>query len=555
MGVEHRCGGRNPRRDNGMIRINQLKLPVNHKKQDLQKKAAKLLRQPETRIRSLHIRRQSIDARKKGELLYIYAVDVEFEGDEESAVRRAKNVNITISKEKRYQFPEAGREAPRLKERPVIIGCGPAGLFCGLMLARAGYRPVILERGADVDTRTAQVKRFWEEGILDPESNVQFGEGGAGTFSDGKLNTLVKDVSGRNGEVLRILTEAGADPSILYSSKPHVGTDVLARVVKHIRTEIASLGGEVRFQTKAADIGIRGGKAAFVETEHPVRGREVIPAEAVVLAVGHSARDTFEVLYKKGIEMEAKAFAVGLRIQHPQKQINLAQYGMEEPGELGAAPYKVTRQTSNGRGVYSFCMCPGGYVVNASSEPGRLAVNGMSYHSREGVNANSALIVTVTADDFPEATAMGGIAFQRQLEEAAFRAGGGNIPVQLYGDFRDGRVSRSFGDVEPAFMGVTAFADLNQVLPAALCASFREGMEAFGKMIRGFDRPDAILAGVESRTSSPLRIGRGETLEGSIGGLYPCGEGAGYAGGITSAAMDGIKVAEAIVRRFQRPEN
>ncbi|WP_373131238.1 NAD(P)/FAD-dependent oxidoreductase [Clostridium sp. M62/1] len=538
-----------------MIRINQLKLPVNHKKQDLQKKAAKLLRQPETRIRSLHIRRQSIDARKKGELLYIYAVDVEFEGDEESAVRRAKNVNITISKEKRYQFPEAGREAPRLKERPVIIGCGPAGLFCGLMLARAGYRPVILERGADVDTRTAQVKRFWEEGILDPESNVQFGEGGAGTFSDGKLNTLVKDVSGRNGEVLRILTEAGADPSILYSSKPHVGTDVLARVVKHIRTEITSLGGEVRFQTKAADLGIRGGKAAFVETEHPVRGREVIPAEAVVLAVGHSARDTFEVLYKKGIEMEAKAFAVGLRIQHPQKQINLAQYGMEEPGELGAAPYKVTRQTSNGRGVYSFCMCPGGYVVNASSEPGRLAVNGMSYHSREGVNANSALIVTVTADDFPEATAMGGIAFQRQLEEAAFRAGGGNIPVQLYGDFRDGRVSRSFGDVEPAFMGGTAFADLNQVLPAALCASFREGMEAFGKMIRGFDRPDAILAGVESRTSSPLRIGRGETLEGSIGGLYPCGEGAGYAGGITSAAMDGIKVAEAIVRRFQRPEN
>ncbi len=253
--------------------------------------------------------------------------------------------------------------------------------------------------------------------------------------------------------------------------------------------------------------------------------------------------------------MEAKDFAVGLSIQHPQKQINLAQYGMEEPGELGAAPYKVTRQTSNGRGVYSFCMCPGGYVVNASSEPGRLAVNGMSYHSREGVNANSALIVTVTADDFPEATAMGGIAFQRQLEEAAFRAGGGNIPVQLYGDFRDGRVSRSFGDVEPAFMGGTAFADLNQVLPAALCASFREGMEAFGKMIRGFDRPDAILAGVESRTSSPLRIGRGETLEGSIGGLYPCGEGAGYAGGITSAAMDGIKVAEAIVRRFQRPEN
>lgn len=534
-----------------MIRINQLKLPVDHGKQDLLKKAAKLLKIPQERIRKLTIRRQSIDARKKGELLYIYAVDVQIDGSEASVAKRAKSPNILIVQEKKYRFPGPEAGAERLSDRPVIIGFGPAGLFCGLMLARAGFQPVILERGADVDTRTKEVKRFWEEGTLNPESNVQFGEGGAGTFSDGKLNTLVKDVSGRNTEVLRILTEAGADESILYSSKPHVGTDVLSRVVKRLREEIISLGGEVRFLTRAADLIVQDGAVTAVKTEHPERGEEMIPAMAVVLAVGHSARDTFQILFEKGISMEAKAFAVGLRIQHPQKQINLSQYGMEDPGTLGAAPYKVTRQTSNGRGVYSFCMCPGGYVVNASSEPGRLAVNGMSNHAREGINANSALIVTVAPEDFPEMTAMGGIAFQRRLEEAAYRAGAGRIPVQLYGDFKAGEISRQFGDVEPAFCGKTAFADLNQVLPEALCLSLKEGIEAFGGMIRGFDRRDAILAGVESRTSSPLRIGRGETMESSVKGLYPCGEGAGYAGGITSAAMDGIKIAEAIAKRFQ----
>lgn len=534
-----------------MIRINQLKLPVNHGKQDLEKKAAKLLKIPREKIKRLIVRRQSIDARKKGELLYIYAVDIQIEGNEASVVKKAKSPNILAVQEKIYHFPGPEAGAERLPERPVIIGFGPAGLFCGLMLARAGFQPVILERGADADTRTEEVRRFWEGGALNPESNVQFGEGGAGTFSDGKLNTLVKDVSGRNTEVLRILTEAGADASILYSSKPHVGTDVLSRVVKRLREEIISLGGEVRFLTKAVDLVIQNGQVEAVKTEHGERGEEIIPARAVVLAVGHSARDTFETLFHKGISMEAKAFAVGLRIQHPQKQINLSQYGMEDPGALGAAPYKVTRQTSNGRGVYSFCMCPGGYVVNASSEPGRLAVNGMSNHAREGVNANSALIVTVTPEDFPDMTAMGGIAFQRQLEELAYRAGGGRIPVQLYGDFRERQVSRQFGDVEPAFCGKTAFADLNQVLPEALCCSMKEGIEAFGGMIRGFNRYDAVLAGVESRTSSPLRIGRGETMESSVRGLYPCGEGAGYAGGITSAAMDGIKTAEAIARRFK----
>lgn len=508
---------------------------------------------PEGKIRSIQIRRQSIDARKKGELLYIYAVDVKTEGNEAAVVKRAKSVNISLSAEKSYCFPSTEKGASRLENRPVIIGFGPAGIFCGLMLARAGYKPLILERGADVDARTEAVKAFWNEGVLNPESNVQFGEGGAGTFSDGKLNTLVKDVSGRNGEVLKILVEAGADPSILYSSKPHVGTDVLGRVVKNLRKEIESYGGEVRFHTRAVDLKLEEEVVTAVETEHPERGRETIPAQTVVLAVGHSARDTFEMLYKKGIEMEAKSFAVGLRIQHPQEQINRSQYGLSNPGKLGAAPYKLTRQTSNGRGVYSFCMCPGGYVVDASSEPGRLTVNGMSNHAREGINANSALIVTVTPEDFPEPSAMGGIAFQRRIEEAAFRAGGGKIPVQLYGDFKEQRVSQNFGSVEPAFMGRTAFADLNQVLPKPLCVSLKEGVEAFGRQIQGFDRFDAILAGVESRTSSPLRIGRGSDMEGSVKGLYPCGEGAGYAGGITSAAMDGIKTAEAIVRQFERP--
>lgn len=533
-----------------MIRINQLKLPVDHGKQDLLKKAAKLLKIPQERIRKLTIRRQSIDARKKGELLYIYAVDVQIDGSEASVAKRAKSPNILTVQEKKYQFPGPEAGAERLSDRPVIIGFGPAGLFCGLMLARAGFRPVILERGADVDTRTKEVKRFWEEGTLNPESNVQFGEGGAGTFSDGKLNTLVKDVSGRNTEVLRILTEAGADESILYSSKPHVGTDVLSRVVKRLREEIISLGGEVRFLTRAADLIVQDGAVTAVKTGHPERGEEMIPARAVVLAVGHSARDTFQTLFEKGISMEAKAFAVGLRIQHPQKQINLSQYGMEDPGTLGAAPYKVTRQTSNGRGVYSFCMCPGGYVVNASSEKGRLAVNGMSNFRRDGENANSAIIVSVTPGDFPVPGALGGVEFQRRLEEKAFLLGNGRIPVQLYGDFKEDRRSEALGDVAPQFCGGYALSNLRELMPEALNTAFIEGMEQFGKKIRGFDRSDALLAGIESRTSSPLKIIRDENLESSVKGLYPCGEGAGYAGGITSAAMDGLKVAEEIIRRY-----
>ena len=535
-----------------MIRINQLKLSVGHTKADMKKKAAKMMRIPEDKILSLVPVRQSLDARKKNELLYIYSLNATVSGKEGAVIKNAKNVNVVLNTEKPYRFPEHGQEP--LCHRPVIVGFGPAGMFCGLMLARAGFSPLILERGEDVDSRTQKVEAFWRGGELNPESNVQFGEGGAGTFSDGKLNTLVKDPSGRNKKVLEILAEAGADPSITYINKPHVGTDVLSRVVKNIRQEIIRLGGEIRFGCKLTDFSEAGGRLISVTVSQREEGgfyrEETIPAQAVVLAIGHSARDTFRMLSEKSLDLQAKAFAVGLRIQHPQKQINFSQYGVEEPGSLGAASYKLTKQTSSGRGIYSFCMCPGGFVVNASSETGRLAVNGMSNHDRAGTNANSALIVTVTPEDFPNPGPLGGVEFQRRLEEAAFNCGKGKIPVQLYGDFKAGTLSRAFVDVEPAFKGGYSFGNLREVLNPSLTDAMTEGIDSFGRIIDGFDRPDAILAGIESRTSSPVRIPRTPELESAVRGLYPCGEGAGYAGGITSAAMDGIRTAEMIVTRF-----
>ena len=535
-----------------MKRINQLKLSVGHTKADMKKKAAKMMRIPEDKILSLVPVRQSLDARKKNELLYIYSLNATVSGKEGAVIKNAKNVNVMLNTEKPYRFPEHGQEP--LCHRPVIVGFGPAGMFCGLMLARAGFSPLILERGEDVDSRTQKVEAFWRGGELNPESNVQFGEGGAGTFSDGKLNTLVKDPSGRNKKVLEILAEAGADPSITYVNKPHVGTDILSRVVKNIRQEIIRLGGEIRFGCKLTDFSEAGGRLISVTVSQREEGgfyrEETIPAQAVVLAIGHSARDTFRMLSEKSLDLQAKAFAVGLRIQHPQKQINFSQYGMEEPGSLGAASYKLTKQTSSGRGIYSFCMCPGGFVVNASSETGRLAVNGMSNHDRAGTNANSALIVTVTPEDFPNPGPLGGVEFQRRLEEAAFNCGKGKIPVQLYGDFKAGTLSRAFGDVEPAFKGGYSFGNLREVLNPSLTDAMTEGIDSFGRIIDGFDRPDAILAGIESRTSSPVRIPRTPELESAVSGLYPCGEGAGYAGGITSAAMDGIRTAEMIVTRF-----
>lgn len=525
-----------------MIRISQLKLPVTHTRDDLERKLARTIRVSPEQIHSYKIVKQSIDARKKEELLYIYTIDVQV--SKEETVLRKNYKNVAAVRETTYVFPESGEKD--LRHPPVVIGSGPAGLFCGLMLARAGYCPILLERGEDVDARTKRVREFWLTGVLDEGSNVQFGEGGAGTFSDGKLNTLVKDPSGRNKKVLEILTEFGADPAILYQNKPHIGTDVLSGIVKAIRQEILRLGGTVKFCSAVTGVTIRDGRITQVKTKE-----QTFETDAVILAIGHSARDTFSMLYEAGVPMESKAFAVGLRIQHPQRMINHSQYGLEDPGTLGAANYKLTHQCKNGRGVYSFCMCPGGYVVDASSEKGRLAVNGMSDHARDGVNANSALIVTVTPADFQGSGPLAGIQYQRRLEELAYQAGNGRVPIQLYGDFKEGKPSSALGEIEPQMRGRYQLSNLRDILPEYISQSLVEGVERFGQVIRGFDRYDSIFAGVESRTSSPIRIPRDETFESEIRGLFPCGEGAGYAGGITSAAMDGLRVAEEIAKRYR----
>ena len=563
-----------------MIQIRQLKLPPGHSGRELAQKAAGVLHIRPEEIASLRVVRQSIDARKKPEIRLIYTVEVQVKGKREEKLLAAcrRNPDVGAAPEVRYHFPEPGEE--RLNRRPLIIGTGPAGLFCGYMLAKAGYRPLLLERGEDVESRTSRVEDFWRRGSLSADSNVQFGEGGAGTFSDGKLNTLVKDRDGRNGEVLRIFVENGAPEQILYESRPHLGTDVLSRVVKRMREQILSWGGEVRFCTRVTELVTENGRVRGVVCENGER----LESDSVVLAIGHSARDTFEMMQEKGIPMEAKAFAVGLRVEHPQELINLSQYGQKNPEHLPPASYKLTAKTSEGRGVYSFCMCPGGYVVNASSEPGRLAVNGMSYSGRSGKNANSAVVVSVTPEDYGAKGPLSGIHFQRALEQRAFRAADGAVPVQRYGDYvreeegasdekketehagrnaltKQGTDAASVNrqalvppNFAPAIKGEWKAADLRPVLPPAVRRAFLEGMEAFGRIIPGFADDAVCLSGVESRTSSPVRIPRDETLQSAVRGLYPCGEGAGYAGGITSAAMDGLRVAEAIAARYQIPE-
>lgn len=573
MGVVQRiscrngCGGK----VSIMLRLNQVKIYTEHTMEELQRKAAELLRIPVKDIFSFDIVRQSIDARKKPDIFYIYTLEMHVRNEDKVLQRlcgkKGLMEQVQKVKEQEYQFPTSGDKP---QEHPtVIIGTGPAGLFCGYYLALYGYCPILLERGRDVDARQSDVEAFWNGAPLKPSSNVQFGEGGAGTFSDGKLNTLVKDRDGRNREVLKTFVKFGAKESILYEAKPHIGTDVLSRVVKNMRQEIIRLGGEVRFENQMTDIILQNGQVKGVR----VNDREVIPCEQLVLAIGHSARDTFAMLYEKRIPMEAKAFAVGLRVEHPQEMINLSQYGKRNPGSLGAAAYKVTARTGTGRGVYSFCMCPGGYVVNASSEEGRCAVNGMSYSGRDGENANSAIIVSVTPEDYGSEHPLAGIEFQRKLEERAYRLGQGRIPAQRYGVFKecvnhdmsleaylreqspeqrkeyDRLNSEGFA---PCCKGAYTWADVSLILPKECNRAFVEGMEVFGRQIEGFDREDTVLLGVESRTSSPVRIRRDEDLQSEIKGLYPCGEGAGYAGGITSAAMDGIRVAEAIASVYAK---
>ncbi|MBQ8803552.1 MAG: NAD(P)-binding protein [Tyzzerella sp.] len=529
-----------------MIRIGQLKLQPNHTEKELVQKIAKTLRISESEIRSFKIQKQSVDARKKPDLKYVYTVDIEL-SNEGQILKKQKGNTVSIVKEKPYQFETSGTQP--MKARPIIIGSGPAGLFCAYILAGHGYRPIVFERGASVDERTKDIDMFWKKGKLNPESNVQFGEGGAGTFSDGKLNTLVKDAFGRNKKVLEIFVENGAPEEILYINKPHIGTDILIDVVRNMRDRIIKWGGEVYFHSKFIDFSLNNGSLESITIETS-EGIDIIPAETLVLAIGHSARDTFSMLYEKQLPMTAKSFAVGVRVEHRQQVMNDVQYGENCPYKMPAAPYKVTANLENGRGVYSFCMCPGGYVVNASSEEGHLAVNGMSYHARDGKNANSAIIVTVTPEDFGSEHPLAGVEFQRKLEKAAYEIGGGKVPVQCYGDYCKNEVTKTLGEVEPQIKGGYIFANVRQIFPKEIGDSIELGIKSFDKQIHGFAKEDTVLAGVESRTSSPVRITRNELLQIENTGIYPCGEGAGYAGGITSAAMDGLKTAEMIAKKF-----
>jgi len=559
-----------------MIRLNQLKI-VPGQEDRLQYYVAKALAVREEEIVQLNIVKKSLDARKKPELFWIYTVDAELKASA-NFKRIFKNKNVSSAPEqKNYQIPKCGKKA--LEHPPVVVGMGPAGLFAAYLLAKRGYQPIVLERGNDVDTRIRDVEAFWQGKPLKPNSNVQFGEGGAGTFSDGKLNTGVKDKDGRNRAVLEIFCKHGAKEDILYDGKPHIGTDVLATVVKNMREEIISMGGKVLFghqfvgyETLPVNEGFTASEEVIsandkmdlskdVQTLKTVKVMKLadgsvfdINTNVVVLAIGHSSRDTYEMLYEKALPMEPKPFAVGVRVEHSQDYINRTQYGedyaMRYPNVLPASPYKLTARAKDGRGVYSFCMCPGGFVVNASSEEGMLAVNGMSYRGRDGEHADSAIVVAVDEKDYGSGHVLAGMHFQRELEKNAFELCAGNIPVQFYEDFKKGIVFSADYKTH-SIKGEYAFGDVKSIFPCTISDAIIEGMEQFDAIIPGFAKENPLLCGVESRTSAPVRIIRDEFYQTKVRGIYPCGEGAGYAGGITSAAMDGLKVAESIISEYR----
>ncbi|MBE5969567.1 MAG: FAD-dependent oxidoreductase [Lachnospiraceae bacterium] len=548
-----------------MIRINQIKLNLNQKENELEKIIIKKLKLKNADF-SYEIVKKSIDARKKDSINYIYSVDVDVKSAdfkdknsnksdlEKTIVKFVNDNNIMLTTSIEYKLPKAGNED--LKDRPIIIGSGPAGLFCGLMLARAGFKPLIIEQGEAVDNREKSVNAFWQGDKLNPFSNVQFGEGGAGTFSDGKLNTQIKDKSGRIKKVLEIFAEHGAPNEIKYLNKPHIGTDILKDVVKNIRKEIIQKGGEVLFNTRLIDLDICDGHVSKCCFENVVTQEKFsLECNILILAIGHSSRNTFKMLKSKNFTMEAKAFAVGLRMEHPQEFISKSQYGGSYK-LLPTADYKVTYSPKSGRAVYSFCMCPGGFVVNSSSEEGYLCVNGMSYSKRDGQNANSAIITSVTPDDFENnEDPLCGMYFQMNLEKNAYNAAKGKIPLQLYADFKNKVKSNELKSVTPQIKGEYELNDLNEILPPFICESLIDGIENFSKQIKGFNMDDALLSAVESRTSSPVRILRNEDLTSNISNVYPCGEGAGYAGGIVSAAVDGIKVFEKIFEKYKPKYN
>lgn len=557
------------------IRINQIKLPVSHTVEELDRAVQKLIHS--TTPSEYTIVKRSLDARDKTRLRYIYSVEVTQDVVSPKVLSRLKqNANIILTEQKAYCFADmvtgetatssaphttsafyAGglRQGQALKYPPVIVGTGPAGLFCGYHLAKAGYQPILIERGMPVEERIREIEAYWAGEPLNPECNVQFGEGGAGTCSDGKLNTMIKDKTGRIREVLRTFVAFGAPEDILYVNKPHIGTDVLRDVVRNMRNAIIEAGGQVLFQTCLCDIQTRpeknsdqSGRLLSVTVRQQGVLRQ-LPCECLILAIGHSARDTFELLYRQGFELTPKAFAVGLRIEHEAEMIKRAQYGCSREADiLPAADYKFTFQTPEGRAVYSFCMCPGGHIVDASSEPGQIAVNGMSYRSRNARNSNSAIVVNVTPADFDGSGPLAGMEFQRTWERAAYRAGQGRVPLQLFGDYKADRPSYTLGGIIPDIKGQFALANLNDCLPKFVNNAIIKGIMSFDKQIPGFAREDAVLCGIESRTSSPVRIQRNKAFVSNIAGVFPCGEGAGYAGGITSAAVDGIKTAEAVAK-------
>lgn len=521
---------------------------------ELRNKIAEILRIRESEIQQIKILKKSIDARKKPQIYYSYSVAFECVQEQKVLQKNRKDKNLSV------YIPQPSLEdmVPKLKketgERVVIVGTGPAGLLCGYYLALCGRKPLLIERGAPMWERVGKVSAFWKEGILDPETNVSFGEGGAGTFSDGKLNTGVKDKTGKKKFILDTFIRHGAPEEIGYLSKPHIGTDELQGVIQSMGETIRQLGGTYRFHTRLTGFryveeekgsGQKQLRAVVVENEEGET--EEIPCDQCVLAIGHSARDTFTMLREDGTAMEQKPFAVGVRVEHPQQSINKMQYGVEDP-RLPAADYKLTGKTSDGRGVYSFCMCPGGYVVNASTEPGGTVVNGMSDHARDSAHANSAIVVTVDKGDFGSDDVLAGVAFQRRLEEKTWQAGGGMIPVQRYGDFVKGVPTTELNHGSPVTKGKFVPSDVKKILPSYISNGIMEGMKQFGQKITGFDAAETLVLGTETRTSSPVRILRNSEFESeNRKGIYPCGEGAGYAGGIMSAAMDGLRVALQIV--------
>lgn len=533
-----------------MIRLSNIKLEVRYapdrdsERQALQNYILEKLNIDANELVSFKIFKKSIDARKKREIYFIYTVDIVIK-NENMILNRENHKDISKSPDLSRKRLQPGNK--KIYHRPVIIGMGPAGLFAGLILSRYGYKPIILERGEDVDSRTKKINRFWDTGLLAPNSNVQFGEGGAGTFSDGKLTTLIND--DRCLVVLEEFIQAGAPEDILYKSKPHIGTDFLRTTVKNIRKEIIAHGGEVRFNARVTDFIIKDGKIS----ELIINNDEIIQCQSVMLAIGHSARDTFEVLHKKGVDISQKPFSIGVRIEHPQDFIDKAQYGdwAGHPG-LGAADYKLAYHGKNGRSAYTFCMCPGGLVVSAASEEDHLVTNGMSEYKRDGENANSALLVGVTPSDFGSEHPLAGIEFQRRWEQLAFKQGGESYkaPAQLTKDFFADRPSSQWGSVKPTYKPGVVPTELKNCLPSYVIETLKEAILYFDTRIKGFAMPESILTGVETRSSSPVRINRDINYLSNIEGLYPVGEGAGYSGGIMSSAVDGIKAAEKIIEVF-----